>query len=424
MTKTRSKSLPSGFRRATLALTLAASLLAGPALAAYRLQPGDTLRLAIAGLPMSDVQARVDIDGNVNLAWFGTFHAADRTLEELLAEVRRMADGQVVKRYTLEGQLNLIKPRPEDIIIEVALHQPIIVIGDVLRPGELPYRPGLTLRSAIGIAGGAQDPMLAGLRERDPLNMLRWQNDHEGAVLDHAMASLRLWRLGAELDEDYDSIPPTADTLGISPDVHARLLEEQNRLLAISHAATDGQRDYLTRALGQAENRVRILGQQQEKLREALASDEEEEARVAELLKNGLAMAGRAAEARRASVLTATRLLEIEDALARGVLEVTRLRRAIDEFEETRSAQRLDARELARREAMQAGIRMENATRLQGGQNSAMLAAGAGVAEPQVVVYRRDGAGVERLYLALDDMVMPGDTIEVMLAGPGAPVIQ
>lgn len=384
----------------------------GAALAEYRLQRGDAVRVAIESLGDAPTESRIDVDGNLNVRWFGSVPAAGRTLAELLSEIRRRADGQVIKRYTFDGQLFLIEPEPREISVEIVDYRPVIVSGDVARPGEVAFRPGLTVRGAVALAGGAQE-----MAEDDMIGRgesLRWQNEYGTAALDHAVARLRLWRLTSELQSEFDSQPPPAEELGMSERVVGSLLEEQQRLLEISRESLEGQRAFLERALEQARDRVLILREQRGNLEAVLAEDRDEEERMNQLLESGLTMASRQADAKRATMFTATRLLDLEDNLARAELEVTRLTRARSEFEETRASNLLLEREAARLQLMDTGRRIDSISRMLTAEDISVASAGL-IDEPEVIItlYRREPGGIETVAAAFDDDLLPGDTIEV-----------
>ena len=44
--------------------------------------------------------------------------------------------------------------RQPDVAVEVVQYRPFYIVGYVTQPGEFPYRPGLTVLQALGIAGG------------------------------------------------------------------------------------------------------------------------------------------------------------------------------------------------------------------------------------------------------------------------------
>lgn len=391
-------------------------LVSGAANASYRLQPGDQVRLQIAGVPESLLETTVDLDGNLTLNWFGTVPAAGRELTEVLEQVKLKSIGQVIKRYNNEGDLKLVNVNPEDIFLQILSYQPVVVGGDVEQPGEYTFRPGLTVRAALALAGGQSD-LLIGDDLQDQIQLLRWQNDFAAAALEHAAANLTYWRLSAEISGEYETPPPGPEGFRVSNEVYAELLAEQRRLMDTAETNDEGERAYLASALVQAQARQEILAQQKAKQSEAIAADEEEEARVKELLAGGLTNATRVTDARRATVLTATRLLEIEENLARAELDVTRMTREMEEFEEVRRTRLLSERDLARARIFNAKLSMDSLSRLQSTSQASMLDSITGLpSEPLVLVYRMVDGVEEVIEAAMGDTVQPGDTIEFHLS--------
>ena len=115
-------------------------------------------------------------------------------------------------------------------------------------------------------------------------------------------------------------------------------------------------------------------------------------------------------------VLTATRLLETEENLARAELDVTRMTREVDEFEETRTTTLLAERDAARTRIYLAKLRMDNLSRLLSGSN-AMLSDTDILPEVEatVVIYRKRGNRTEEIQAGFDEQVLPGDTLDVTL---------
>jgi polysaccharide export outer membrane protein len=44
--------------------------------------------------------------------------------------------------------------RDPSVSVEVSAYRPIFVLGEVNKPGEYPYQPGMTVVSAVAVAGG------------------------------------------------------------------------------------------------------------------------------------------------------------------------------------------------------------------------------------------------------------------------------
>lgn len=402
-----------------LLLATATLTTATKATAEFLVGTGDTLRVSISGLPLSGAEARVDIDGYLNLAWFGRIKAADRGIRDILSDIQQLAGQRIVKQYSTTGELILIQLSAEDVYVEVIEYRPVIVSGDVARPGEMAFRPNLTARSAIAIAGGARSSLLTDVSVTDPGQIVRWQNDYASAALDHASALLRLWRLTAEIEQNYDAHPPGIDEVAVSPEVLANLTQEQVVLMASTRKNEESDRNFLADSLALLRERSEILIQQREKQAEVLAFDEEDETRVQALLERGLVPAAQLSDVRKNTVLSATRLLDLDENLSRFELEAIRLQRQLDEYGEVRLTALMQERIRANKNVLDAGLRMNLLS-----QNLSGISAEAGGTSEQtdlgitLKVYRRVNGQLETFTLALDDEIHPGDTLEINLEAP------
>jgi protein involved in polysaccharide export with SLBB domain len=84
----------------------------------------------------------VGAGGKISLPLIGDMAAAGKSPTELAQAI-----GQA-----LRTRIGLAEP--PSISVEVVQFRPFYIVGDVERPGEYAYRPGLTLLQAITIAGG------------------------------------------------------------------------------------------------------------------------------------------------------------------------------------------------------------------------------------------------------------------------------
>lgn len=108
---------------------------------AYRLAPGDVLAVEVYGeADLSTSSVKVDAQGFISLPLLGPVKAEGSTVAELNQAV---ADA-------LRGDF-LVDPQ---VLVSIVEHRPYFLQGEVAKPGPYPYRPGLTLRQAITIAGG------------------------------------------------------------------------------------------------------------------------------------------------------------------------------------------------------------------------------------------------------------------------------
>ncbi|AKQ41683.2 hypothetical protein CP97_06070 [Aurantiacibacter atlanticus] len=107
----------------------------------YVLQPGDKLEIGVQSI--TDATGTYELDGNgkVSLPLLQDLQLGGLTLR---AAERAIADG-----YREGGMLNnpVVTVQPAEL-------RPFYVIGEVNRPGEYPYRQGMTILSAVAAAGG------------------------------------------------------------------------------------------------------------------------------------------------------------------------------------------------------------------------------------------------------------------------------
>lgn len=132
-----------------LVLTLAAGCSPGgnlPVLADYRAQEyklgvGDQIRIITYGEEQLTGQFRVDDQGRIALPLLGGIKAAGlapQQLETLISE-------DLKRRRLL---------RDPSVSVEVQAYRPIFVLGEVARPGQYPFQPGMTMLTTVAVAGG------------------------------------------------------------------------------------------------------------------------------------------------------------------------------------------------------------------------------------------------------------------------------
>ena len=107
----------------------------------YRLGIGDQIRIITVGDEQMTGDFRVNDAGSVAIPLLGTVRAAGLTTAEL---ERRIEDELRVKKIFTQPS----------VAVEVLAYRPIFILGEVNKPGEYPYQPGMTLLTAVSIAGG------------------------------------------------------------------------------------------------------------------------------------------------------------------------------------------------------------------------------------------------------------------------------
>ena len=123
-------------RRVREVVPVVATLQGGP----YTLDSGDRLRIVVFGQDALSNIYLVDAEGAVALPLIGTVPARGLTTAQLAASISgRLAQGSI---------------REPSVAVEVDIHRPFFVLGEVTYPGQYPYVPNMTVENAVAIAGG------------------------------------------------------------------------------------------------------------------------------------------------------------------------------------------------------------------------------------------------------------------------------
>lgn len=391
---------------------LALALSAGAATAQVLLDAGDTLRLSVAGLPGAEFEATVGLDGTIDFPVFGQVNAANRTVREVRESLRTTASGKIINRYNSEGVLNVISISGEDLVVTVVGYRPVIISGEVAQPREIPFREGLTVRAVLALSGGTDGTVTSGFQEARQVSSL--QTDYAETALEHAEGIAVSWRLNAALEGDPSWPTPDFGKVFVSESIWDSILEEQRKILETELQSLAGQRQYLSTAVEQARERQAILVQQEEGQREALAADEAEQARIAELAQRGLVQVTRTVDVRRAVLLSSTRYLETQDSLARVRVEIERLEREIAALDERQRGDWIEERAETDIDVLTAAQKLGSVRELlrSAGVNDLTIR-DEGTGDATVRIFRREAGVVTELEPLLDDYVQPGDIVDV-----------
>ena len=107
----------------------------------YTLGPGDEVRIITFGEQQLTGEFRVDASGEIALPLVGNVHAAGLTPREL---------DHAVAETLSKSKLY----RNPSVSVEVINYRPIFILGEVSRPGQYPYQPGMTVVTAVAVSGG------------------------------------------------------------------------------------------------------------------------------------------------------------------------------------------------------------------------------------------------------------------------------
>ncbi|ACM00721.1 polysaccharide biosynthesis/export family protein [Cereibacter sphaeroides] len=403
-------------RRHLLPLFVVA-LLPGVALAdSYTISESDLLRLRVLEWQPVDGtmreweamtgEYRVNADGTISVPFLGPVEAAGHTPAQLGTLI---ADG-LMERLAL--------PDMPDATIEIAEYRPIIVAGHVREPGEVVFRPGLTARQAIAMAGGPSDEI------RSTPALVRDLISEEGALrilLDSREGMMaRRARLLAERDNQTDLGPvPELDTA------------RGRALLAEEKSFMDLRRDQVDRNLAAIDAQSELLKAEIEALQAKTGQletqrtlAEKETANAKNLSERGLVASGRLFETQRTLSTVESQLLDTSTAILRARQGITTAERDRIALIDGRSSE--IAAQLQEVEAQI--LEMDRKIDTQRSLSVSLLSQAGGkdvAADPStiaamsdVVVMRFAGSEMRQIPDAMDVRLEPGDMVQMTLRAP------
>ncbi|HKR18076.1 MAG TPA: polysaccharide biosynthesis/export family protein [Rhizorhapis sp.] len=107
----------------------------------YRLDAGDEVRITAYGLDALNNVYVVSDSGVISLPLIDNVQARGKTVGELQSDIAKV----LFERQIL---------RSPSVNVQVTKYRPFYILGEVKSPGEYPYRPGMSVLTAVSMAGG------------------------------------------------------------------------------------------------------------------------------------------------------------------------------------------------------------------------------------------------------------------------------
>ena len=115
--------------------------LPAPSPGPYRLGTGDQINLRIYDQSQLSGIYAVDDSGFIDLPLLGLIQAGGASPDQLASRITT----------SLQAKQLILHP---SVAVEVSRYRPFYILGEVNTPGQYPYRPDMTVLTAISIAGG------------------------------------------------------------------------------------------------------------------------------------------------------------------------------------------------------------------------------------------------------------------------------
>jgi polysaccharide export outer membrane protein len=383
-------------------------------MAQYRLSAGDVIEVAVAGVPELRQRVTVQLDGSISLPLLGTLVVAGSSASEARAKIQSALATKVFRQRTPDGRERLLVIEFDEVAATVVEYRPIYVSGNVTKPGEQAYRPSMTVRQAVAGAGGFDSSRFrpsGTLRETIEL-----QSDYVAHWTAFAKEQIHLWRIRSELGEKSDLDQKVMKEVPLPKSTLAEMIKVEGELLRSRAQEHEQEKAHLHRALAQAAEHMEILGEQLKKEEQGVEADSQDLQRIGELLAKGAVANPRVSEARRALLLSSTRMLQTQAQLMQTTRQRGEYARQLDKLDEQRKIMLL--RDLQEVSLKVSGLRAKLQAigeKLQ--VNAGSLVTGEAGTTPEITVIRKGENGGQRFRVGVDAELQPGDVVEVALRG-------
>ena len=397
-----------------LALTGVMTLCPLAAYAEYRVRPGDILSFSLVGTPDLTRQIPIDADGEVSVPLVGQVLVAGLSINDARARVQSSISGKEYRRRNEDGREFSIRISPSEVGLSVAEYRPVYLNGDIAKPGAIAYRPGLTVRHAVAIAGGYD--ILRFKMENPFLHLSDLRSEYNGLWITFARQQTHVARLQAEVDGKQDVDISLLVSTPIAIDFEKFIVDNERRILSIRTSDYQKEIDYLKNSIATEEERGRVLVEQRGKEQEGVEADTVELSRYDDLVRRGVSTATRLSDARRTVLLSSTRALQTTALLIAVQRENSNLMHRLDRLAGDREIQVLKDLQDARVQLATTRARLQSVSeklRYTGMVKSQLVRGGE--SRPTIRIVRSaDGRQVE-IPGALGTELEPDDLVDVAL---------
>jgi polysaccharide biosynthesis/export protein len=408
-------------QKQSVPLLIGAVLLAPTSVRAeYRLAPGDVLEIGALGVHALQHRAMIGLDGQASFPLVGAVSAAGLTLPELRKQIKgslaskafRLRDTEAGAR-SAQGN-DVITVSPDEVTVDVAEYRPVYLNGDVAKPGQQAFRPGMTVRQAIALAGG-YDTMR--FHSQDPfLQSSDFRADYNDLWTDFAKVQAQIARYRAELDGKNVLDPPSFDRLPLAPSVTKRILDIESQRFAVDAADFAKEKRYLSQAVSQEDGRISFLEEQEQTEQKDAAADRADYQDVMTNFRKGLLPTTRVSEVRRLVLSSASQALQTTTTMNDVKLRRADFARSLESLDDKRRQSLLEKLQEATVRLADIRSRLQSVSEklLYAGVAQSQLVRSSG-GDPEINIFRTDNETATTMVVNEQAGLMPGDVVNVSL---------
>lgn len=388
-----------------------ATVLAGD----YKLGISDKVKIKVQEWPDLAGEYTVNPDSVVSLPLIGNINVVGLNLNDLAREI----SDRLQRRS--EGAERAFAA------VEIAQYRPFAILGDVQKPGQYPYRPGLTVLEAISVAGGYYRPELGilGLGASSDITS-------QSAKLNRLTA--REARLSAAIDgrEDIPLPPEFAKKNAAIMKSEQAALALETEMKRIEQAGLETIKSLYQNEIGSLRGQVEALSQEKESIGTQLNQ-------LRAMAAKGLALSPTMFALERSFAQVSNEQLSAETAIVKAKENISLAEQRVTELRQQRRRAATGELEKTRDDILDARTKIMAATQVLGmGQTSAPGDArersSQNAQRPSFTILRKEGEAMreivadEMTLVAADDVikiptvrlppVVPSSFVNLSRAGP------
>jgi protein involved in polysaccharide export with SLBB domain len=400
MTKRKSRNIAAVLSLAIIVAVVPATVLAGD----YRLGISDRVKIKVQEWPDLAGEYTVTPDGVVSFPLIGNINVVGLSPNDLAREI----SDRLLRRS--EGAERAFAA------VEIVQYRPFAILGDVQRPGQYSYRPGLTVLEAISVAGGYYRPEFGLLRLGRDVVTASGEINTQSVKLNRLIA--REAQLTAALDGREDvPLPPELAKLKDDPAI-AAIMKNEQAALALEKEMKRTERATFERIKSLYQDEIGSLRGQVEALSQEKESIGTQLNQLRAMAAKGLALSPTMFALERSFAQVSNEQMSAETAIVRANENITSAEQHVNQLQQERDRLNSKDLQLTREAIAETRTRIETETQL---LHEAQISAPAEARErfsregerPNFTILRRDGDTIKQL--AADEMtvVAPDDIIKV-----------
>ncbi|WJH38149.1 SLBB domain-containing protein (plasmid) [Aliirhizobium terrae] len=262
----------------------------------------------------------VSDDGELILPFLGSLSVGNLDSAGLTSEIAKH----------LQEKIGLV--RMPAVTIEILDYPPIYVVGDVTRPGEYKFRPGLTVLQSLAMGGGPS--RATGQQGSQVIRLGAELKDIDNSLL---RSAAKLSRLQAEMTgaEEIAFEPP----IGVDQQYARGIYEEEKVIAQARENALKRQSNALTELRDLLTAEISTLEEKLKGSDENIKSAEEQLAIVRTLVEKGAAVASRQLDLERLLTTYRSDRLDLVTAIMRGRQAISETTRNLEGLHDTQRSE-------------------------------------------------------------------------------------